>query len=406
MTIFLTLLKNDLKLCIRDLKALLILMVSPFLFIGFFTYALSPYLNKSSFLEPFSIAVVDNENTAQTRIVVRQLDEISIFDEVLNVNEEYARELIGRNEIAAAIVIPPGFSESIVVGENKPVTVIGNKSMPLQSFVVKNLIQSAANLVSAGQSAINTIYHYNQMAGLKGEELEKQFNESTMKIVLEALGRDKMFSDIEILPHLNLTPMEYFTAALIVVFLMFAGMPAMKMLVTERCYGLTKRLNATAVRTWHIVLSKFLVSLFLSIIQFSIIIALTSAVFKNYWGAPAKNIFMLFGAVIFAVSAWSIFVSSLSKTPAASDAVGYLGILLMSVIGGSIYPLSSMPKIIRNLSKLTINRWAMEGFMALFSGDDAIDILIYVYPLLIIGVVFLMLSAGVMRVFKRWDGGN
>lgn len=394
---FLTILKNDIKLFFRDWKAVVLVIAMPFLFICLFVYALSPYLNKSSLMEPFAVALVDNEDTVQTRVLTKQLDEIQVFREVLRVDEAEAKELIRQNRVGAAVIIPAGFSDSVLSGENKPVTVIGNRAMPLQSFVVKNLIQSAANLVSAGQSAINTIYHYNEKAGLKGKELEKEFNDSTMKIFLEALSRNEIFSQLEASSNFDLTPMEYFTAALMVIFLMFAGMPGMKMLVTERSMGITRRISASPVKMWQVVLSKFLVSLILSVIQFAVIIALTSIIFKNYWGSPVKNIPMLFGGIIFAVSAWSVFVSAVSKTPASADIIGNLGILLMAVIGGSIYPLSSMPGFVRSLSKLTINRWAMDGFMVIFSGNDALSVANYVYPLLLIGGVLLLLSVPLMR---------
>lgn len=397
MTAFTALLKNDFKIFFRDWKAVLLLVAAPFLFIAFFAYALSPYLEKSSFVDPFPIALVDKEDTAQTRMLANQLEGIGIFSEILRVEEEEAKRLISENKAASAIIIPEGFSDSIAVGENKPVTVIGNRSMPLQSYVVKNLAQSAANLVSAGQSAINTIYHYNKLAGLTGNELEEQFNQSTMKILIEMLARNEIFSQVETSTRLDLTPVEYFTAGLIAVFLMFAGMPAMKMLVTERSYGLTRRLNATAVGTWQIILSKFLAALVLSAIQFSVVVILTSIVFNNYWGAPVKSILMLFGAVIFAVSAWSILVSAVSRTPASADVIGNLGILLMAIVGGSIYPLQSMPHFVRYLSRFTVNRWAMDGFMIIFSGNETSGVINCVIALLAIGAAFLALAIGVMR---------
>ncbi|MCX7843419.1 MAG: ABC transporter permease [Clostridia bacterium] len=395
-----TLLKNDMKLFARDWKAVLLLLVTPFAFIAFFVYALSPHLEKSSFLEPFSVALVDMEDTTQTRILVKQLEEINIFKEIIRAKEEEAKKLIAGNEIAAVIIIPPRFSESIAIGENKPVTVIGNKSMPLQAYVVKNLVQSAANMVTAAQSAINTIYEYNKKAGVNGSELEKQFNDSTMRFFLEALSRSEIFSQLEASPLLDLTPGEYYTAALIVIFLMFAGMPGMKMLVTEKNLGITERLNTTTVKARHMIISKFIMALLLSAMQFLIIIILTSLVFKNYWGAPVKNILLVFGSTLFAVSAWSVLVAAVSKTSAAADVIANLGILLMAVTGGSIYPLSSMPDFIRLLSYGTINRWSMEGFMILFSGNEALSVTNQVYALLAIGMAMLLTAICILRLKK------
>lgn len=396
--IILTLLKNDIKLFFRDWKAVLLLLLLPFFFISLFVYALSPYLNKTAFIEPFDIALVDKEDTAQTRIIVNQLKEIDIFKEIVKTDEAGAEKLIQENKVAAAIIIPPGFSGSIMVGENKPVTVIGNRGKPLQAFVTRTYAQVGANLVSAGQSAINTVYEYNSKAGLKGEELEKQFQDSTMKVFIEMLARNNIFTEVDAVPVYDLTPAEYFSSGLIVTFLMFAGMPGMKMLVTERSQGITSRLAATPVRAWHIILSKFIVSVVLSILQFVIIIVLTSKVFKSYWGAPVKNILLLFAGIIFAVSAWSVFVSAISKTPAAADMIGNLGILLMAVVGGSIYPLSSMPEFVRVLSNYTVTKWAMEGFMILFSGNDLLGVTQQAFSLAAIGSSLLAASLVVMKL--------
>ncbi|MCX7749358.1 MAG: ABC transporter permease [Clostridia bacterium] len=398
MIVFFTLLKNDMKLFFKDWKAVLLLLVMPFLFISLFAYALSPYLGKNNFIDPFAVALVDKEDTVQTRMIARQLDDITVFDKVVRIPENEAKKMLADNKIAAIIIIPGDFSESLLTGKNTPVTVIGNKAMPLQATVVKNLIESAANLVTASQSAINSIYHYNQKAGLKGEELENQFNESTMKLFIESLARTEIFTEVEAGQSLDLTPFEYYTSALLAVFLMFAGMPGMKMLVSERSLCITRRMAASPVRWWQVIVSKFIVSSVLCVMQFLVVIILTSFVFNNYWGAPVKSIIILFGAVIFAVSAWSIFVAAISKSPSTADLIGNLGILLMAVLGGSIYPLTTMPEFIRNLSNLTINKWAMEGFMTIFSGNAAVRVNEQVYHLLGIGAVLLVSAIAAMKI--------
>ena len=401
MTVFLTLFKNDIKLFIKDWKACVLLLAAPFAFISFFTYALTPYLNKSNFIEPFAIALVDQEDTPQTRMLTKQLDEMQIFGEVVRTEEAEALQMLSEGSIASVIIIPPGFTESVAYGENKPVTVIGASNKPLQSFIVKSLMQSVANLISAAQNAITTIYHYNEEAGVTGKELDTQFNDSTMAFFLEALARNEVFSQVEAYSKFDLTPVEYFTAALMVIFAMFAGMPGMKMLVSERTSGITKRLAAAPVKIWQIVLSKLLVSILLVVLQFGLIIILTAAVFKNYWGAPVGDVLLLFGGLVFAICAWSIFVAAISRTSASADAIGNLGILTMAVIGGSIYPLSSMPEFVRGLSRLTINRWAMDGFMVLFSGNEGLNTGTQTLMLIIIGSVLFILASGFMKLAQR-----
>lgn len=398
---FLTLLKNDIKVFIRDWKAMTLLIVMPVLFISLFVYVLSSYINKTSFVDPFAVALVDREDSAQTRILVKQLEGIELFREILRVDEDEAADLLSKNKIAAEIIVPDKFSDSILSGENKPVKVIGNKSMPLQAFITKNIIQSASNLLSASESALNTIDHFDIKAKINSKDIVKDYDESMTKLLMDALSRNEIYSEVEASPSLDLTPAEYFTSGLIIIFLMFAGMPAMKMLVWERSYGVSRRLAATPVKTYQIILSKFIVALMLSIIQFAVIIAATSIFFHNYWGAPIGSILKVFGGIILAVSAWSVFVSAISKTTAAADAIGNLGILLMAVVGGSIYPLYSMPEFIRQISKFTINRWGMDGFMVLFSGNYGLSVDRYVTPLIAMAAVLLFIATAILALRRR-----
>ncbi len=388
MNILLALIKNDCKIFLKDWKALILILIMPFLFIGFFSLSLSSYLNKSNFIDPFEVALVDHENSSQTRIITNQLKEVELFKKILYVREDEAVKLLYNNKIAAIIIIPKDFSESILVGKLNPVVVIGNKSMPLQAFVVKTFIESAANLFSSAQSALRTISYFCNKLGLN----LNVYQESIVDLTMRVLSRNEIYSEVTDMANYNLSPMEYYTASLTVIFLMFAGMPGMKMQVYEKCTGITKRLLSTTTKLWHIVLSKTIVSFLLSVLQFTVIIILTSFVFKDYWGAPVSSIIILFLCIIFAISAWSILVASISNTPKTADVLGNLGILLMAIIGGNIYSLSTMPDFVRILSNFTISRHAMEGFMVLFSSDPSLSIAWSSGSLILIGMVEMLLS--------------
>ncbi len=401
MTTFAALLKNDIRLFLKDWKACVLLLAAPVVFISFFMYALSPYLDKSSFIEPFPIAIVDNENTTQTRILINQFEEISIFSEIRRMDEPSAVQSLKEGGIGGIVIIPADFTNSIAMGENNPATVIGNGSKPLQALILKNIAQSAASLVTAAQGAINTIWYYDNRAGITGDELDARFNSAVMEYMLQALARTAVFLEADTGAGSDLTPAEYFTAALIAVFMMFAGMPGVKMMVTERSEGITLRLAASPVGMWKVVLSKLMVTIMLIMVQFGIIILMTSKIFNNYWGAPIKDVLMLFFGIVLAVGAWSVFIASISKTPAAADIIGNLGILLMAVIGGSIYPLSSMPAFVRDISVVTINRWAMDGFMVLFSGNSLAHTGTHALVLVVMGFVMFGSSAVVMRLSRR-----
>ena len=55
------------------------------------------------------------------------------------------------------------------------------------------------------------------------------------------------------------------------------------MIIGERNNGMIDRLSISGVTTGIIILSKFLASFILALLQFTFIIVFTSIVFNNYW---------------------------------------------------------------------------------------------------------------------------
>ena len=91
----------------------------------------------------------------------------------------------------------------------------------------------------------------------------------------------------------------------------------------------------------------------------------------------------------------------ISPTPAAADLAGSLGTLLMAAIGGSIYPLTSLPDGIKSLSYLTINRWAVDGFLQVFSGQISPSYYHDIGILMLMGAVYIFISIILLEASKR-----
>jgi len=399
---FIAILKNDLKLFIKDWKALALLIIMPFFFIYIFYYGLSPVINKNNLIKPFNIALVDYEDSMQTKLVAGQLDELNIFESVLRIDENRAMQMLSNNEIAAVIIIPSDFSESLMDGKNdKPIVIIGNKSMPLETYTVKNIAFSAIDLLYSSQNAVNTVYYYSKMAGSTEEELDQKYSNLVVKYFINLLSRNDIFYESKAGSNLNVTPFEYFTAGIIAVFLMLSGMPGAKMLVTEKSLKLTDRLRATPVRMWQILLSKFIIITLFSLIQFAAVLIFGSLFFGNYLEVSFLNFAPAFIVLVFGSSAWAMFVAAISPSSSTADIIGNLSILIMAIIGGNIYPLTAMPDYIKVLSKFTINKWAMDCLIGIFSGYAAVDVYYPILIMLLLEFAIILISCIIIKFGRK-----
>jgi ABC-2 type transport system permease protein len=163
--------KNDMKLFFSDWKAVVLFFGLPFAFVSLFILSLSPLLEGNKFIDSFNIAIVDKENTLESRMLINQflsqegIDDISSEDteNLINftkTNEDAALELLEKGEAEGIIIIHEGFVYSMSVGENKPFKVITDPRKPLIANFIKNYMQSYADLISASQNGIMTAYVY------------------------------------------------------------------------------------------------------------------------------------------------------------------------------------------------------------------------------------------------------
>jgi ABC-2 type transport system permease protein len=102
-----------------------------------------------------------------------------------------------------------------------------------------------------------------------------------------------------------------------------------------------------------------------------------------------------------AVAAFGILLASICRTRAQLGALSTLIILIMSSIGGSMFPRFLMPDAMQKAGLLTINAWAIDGFTKIFLRDEPVsDLLPQALVLVGTAVVFFAIAR---RVARRWE---
>jgi ABC-2 type transport system permease protein len=400
MAAFSTILKNDLKIILKDIKALLLILFMPLLIIVLFSQALAPLLNYNTFVEPFSLVLVEEEKSSWTNLLATQLKNMGIVDRVYYSDEEEARELIKNQSAAAAIVLPKDLVSSIDHWEPIDGKIIGSELQYLESKLVKNIGLVGSTAVSAGLAALNVIFDVQFEAGFTSEELHQEIVDANEAYIMQVLNR-KVFINEKKFDKPDVNPVVYYALSLLSVFILFASIPCMKLLTEERRLGILTRLNAAPTRSWQTVLSKLIVSLLISITQFAIIFILIVRVGgKELLSALGPMIPVLI-ATILAAGAFSLFVASLAGSGSLADLIANLSILLMAVMGGSLFPLASLPDYCRPVSLLTINRWATEGFLNALYGESINAVYASCGPLLLIAAGYFLISALILSAQRR-----
>mgnify|MGYP000870720420 CR=1 FL=1 len=382
-------------------------------FVSIFILSLSPLLNRNKFVEAFSIALVDKDNTVESRVLINQFingqnseddfceEDSASFINFVKTDETSAMDMLRNRDIAGVIIIPKEFVYSMSVGENQPLKVVTDPRQPLFAKFIKNYMESYANIISAAQNGIMTAYMFYDEFASGDEFYEKKYTDVVTKFSLKALSKSDLFVNKEVSYIPEVTKYEYFTAALLVVFIMFSGIMGIKFTAGEKLHGISSRLNVSPLKELEFVLARFVTVFILSMLQFIALIIPAGLIFKIYLNASPIYMLIMFILTVFTVSACAIFVAVVSPTPATADLIGSLGTLLMAAIGGSIYPLTSLPDSVKDLSYLTINRWSVNGFLEIFSGQISSSYYFSVAALALMGIIYIGTSIFLLRLRNR-----
>lgn len=406
----LVIVKNDIKMFLKDWMAVVLFLGLPIAFVAIFISALAPLLDRNRFLDNHRVGIVDKDDTFESRVLINRFlhgegrDEYSLAEDgenfitFIKVSEDQALFMLEEDEISGVIIVPPEFVYMMSIGENIPLKIITGPKNPLFNQVFINYMQSYANMISAAQNSIMTAYVYYDKFVSGQEFYGEKYTDAITLFTLKALARSSIFTSREVSYIPDVTEYEYFTAALLVVFIMFSGIMGIKFTAGEKFYGITTRLNTTPITNWEFVLARFMTVFILSLFQFAAMIIPAALFFNIYLKTNFFYLMVVFTATVFCVSGCAIFVAALSSSPSAADLAGSLGTLLMAAVGGSIYPLTSLPDPVKIISLFTINRWSVNGFLELFSGKISMGFYLDIAILFVMGLVYIGIS---ILLFKK-----
>ena len=144
----------------------------------------------------FRIALVDMEDSMYTRMAaehIRNAPSLTGGVTIVFVSENEAYEMMRRNEIPVAVIIPEGFTDSMQGGALKEIKVVLNNGMPFQAGIVADGIHGGLYLMSAVQNTLYVVYGSLIEAGMNDEKATQLFNMQMLSLIGDALARDSLF---------------------------------------------------------------------------------------------------------------------------------------------------------------------------------------------------------------------
>ncbi|MFA5866929.1 MAG: ABC transporter permease [Actinomycetota bacterium] len=386
---------KDTKVLIRDWKALAILLAMPFILISLLGMALGSVWAGESGISKFDVGVVNADKGELAKVFITDVLKSPDMAKMLNVSEvseSEARTKIESGDLAAAVIIPEGFTKKVMSGQNATMEVFGDPGQEVRAGIIRSIANAYASRLSSVMIGASVPVGALIQAGAVppdravalGQELATEARKASenpqITVAKGSLSRER-----------ELTAIEYYSAGMSVMFLMFGSMYGAFSLLDERRQFTLMRLMSTPTSRLTILGGKLAGIFLIGVLQFSVLVLITRVIYGVKWG-PLPEVATLMAATVLATTGLAIFISTIGKTQGAVAGISQLIIQPMAVLGGSMIPLIAFPPWLQTVSKFTINYWAISGFRDLMLGKGFESIVQPALILIIIAAVFMALG--------------
>jgi ABC-2 type transport system permease protein len=148
---------KDLKILIRDRNALILMFILPMVIISVAGLALGGSFSQDIGID---VLIVDLDNGEISKGFVEFLEDIDILDVDMESNEFAARERIRKQEYGRLIIIPHGFTETVMIGQDSEILIITDPTEEDQNTVVEKIVEGYASRISTNVVAVKTVAAY------------------------------------------------------------------------------------------------------------------------------------------------------------------------------------------------------------------------------------------------------
>ena len=360
--------QKDVRLLLRDRRALVMLFFMPVLFVIVFgsVFKFGPDKGK-----PRPIAVWHAPGDARGERIVASLLASGAFAPHVAASPEAVRQEVADEDVIAGLVVPPDFAPG-----THPVELSIDEGQSLQ---VRGPIQAAlTGLVARAVLGLP----------LPGG------NEPALVVAKTPPGIDR--------PLEKITPFQVTVPGNAVLFGFFIALSVAMAFAEERKSGVWRRSLAAPVPRAYLLVAKLVPYTLIGLVQLAFLFGIGALGFGMEIAGSLVGLVLLSVALVACATALGLLIASLGRTEKQIGGIAPPILLVMGMLGGCMFPRLIMPEFIQTIGLAVPHAWALDGYYALLVRPDTgvVDVLPQIGALL--GFTALFALAGLARFrFER-----
>lgn len=380
----------------RDRVALALSFVLPIVFFSIFALVFVE-LDRDRSRTVDAALVLESHGTVANRyrdILMREkgLEVVTVDPSGKPLQRAEAIDLVRRGEVDVAILVPGDFERLADADRTPPqVAIYSDASNVLAEQLAAGLVR--AGLLQLGQEALAA--------------LAPSLPLGTGPIGLSPGGAPPVEVRVEnVLGGEGKSPsVAFFAAGIGVMFLLFSVSGRSAILIEERESGILARLLTSRMSLRQLILGRWLFLLALGTVQVTAMFVWGAAVFGLDLWTPGRltGFAIMTVAAAAAAAGFGLLLATACRSRAQLNGISSVVVLVMSALGGSMFPRFLMPETLQRVGLLTFNAWALDGYQKVFWYErELVDLWPQVTVLCVLAALFLVIAGGLA---DRWVRG-
>lgn len=324
---------------LRDPRSLIMALAIPMVMLLLFGYALSLDVDRIPTL------ILDGDRSPESRALVERFRGSRYF-QILGFVEDYAtieREM-DRNHILLGLVIPPGYSRSLLSGEEATVQALLDGSD-------SNTASIALGYVEALVGAYALDLRSEALQRLGGGALEPPV-QPQLRVWYNSELRSKNY----IVPGL-----------IAVIMMIIAALLTSLTIAREWEMGTMEQLLSTPVRPAELVLGKMTAYFTIGMVDMAIALSVGVFLFSVPLRGSVLFLFVTCGVFLFGALCWGILLSALARSQLLAYQMGMITSFLPAfLLSGFVYAIENMPTVVQVVTYLVPARYFITALRGIF----------------------------------------
>jgi ABC-2 type transport system permease protein len=322
--------------------------------------------------------------------LVRQLDRTPKLRVVSASSPATLLTQVQRGNLAAGLVIPPGYDTAIRAGHSVAVRFMGRPGQSSQqlSETVRGAVAQQAALIGAARFAVAERAAPSLSAGLA--------ETAGVSPVVPSVSVTSSTAGTALFPK-TLGQFDVGASTQLLLFLFLIALTGAVALIETRRLGISRRMLSTPTSPGTVIAGETLGRVLISVVQAAVIILGSALLFGVNWGQPigVAAVVILYALVAAGVG---IFLGTLFRNEQQAVGVSLLLGLGLGALGGCMVPLEIFSPTMKRIAHITPQAWGNDAFAKLVGhGASITGILPQLGVLAAYAVVLLALASWRLR---------